>query len=221
MHSLWPTDTCISRQFSWILSQVLEAFAVLPQLLLLRQTNVPTVLDSFYLVTLGVYRAFYLLNWLLRAIQHQEYDPVSVIFGTIQTALYVDFAWVYWGRQRVKLRAGRVIDKEDYERGWIVKRLIGDGRRMGVADEDDDGDDGQNGHTGRTGNGTGGRKGWGNKGISVSADEGIRASEEGRLADPENFEDDLSDGEDSHAPAQTAGKTTVEDAVGDGAEWRK
>jgi hypothetical protein len=31
---------------------------VLPQLLLLRQTTVPTVIDSYYLLALGSYRAF-------------------------------------------------------------------------------------------------------------------------------------------------------------------
>ena len=51
----------------WTFSIILESICVVPQLLLLRQTTVPTVIDSFYLVTLGSYRAFYLLNWIYRA----------------------------------------------------------------------------------------------------------------------------------------------------------
>ena len=47
----------------WAFSIVLESICVIPQLLLLRQTNVPTVIDSYYLVTLGAYRGFYVLNW--------------------------------------------------------------------------------------------------------------------------------------------------------------
>ncbi|KAK0337168.1 hypothetical protein LTR59_012192 [Friedmanniomyces endolithicus] len=43
----------------WTFSIILESLCILPQLLLLRQTTVPTVLDSFYLVTLGSYRFFY------------------------------------------------------------------------------------------------------------------------------------------------------------------
>jgi hypothetical protein len=39
---------------------------VLPQLLLLRQTTVPTVIDSYYLLALGSYRGFYILNWIHR-----------------------------------------------------------------------------------------------------------------------------------------------------------
>ena len=43
----------------WTFSIILESVCVFPQLLLLRQTNVPTVLDSGYILTLGSYRAFY------------------------------------------------------------------------------------------------------------------------------------------------------------------
>jgi len=61
---------------------------------------------------------------------------VSVVFGLIQTALYVDFAWVYWTRQRVKLRGGSVIDSGDLGKGWLVKRLVG--RRGEGVDADGD-----------------------------------------------------------------------------------
>lgn len=67
---------------------------MLPQLLLLRQTTVPTVIDSFYLITLGSYRAFYILNWILRLATEHHVDAIAFVFGIIQTALYIDFAWV-------------------------------------------------------------------------------------------------------------------------------
>lgn len=40
----------------WVFSEILESICVVPQLLLMRQTTVPTVIDSFYLATLGTYR---------------------------------------------------------------------------------------------------------------------------------------------------------------------
>ncbi len=95
----------------------------------------PTVIDSFYLVTLGSYRGFYLINWLVQAIRRKGVDPVSIIFGVIQTALYVDFAWVYWSRQRVKLRGGAIVGSEDMSHGWLVKRIIG--QRGSNEDEED------------------------------------------------------------------------------------
>lgn len=149
----------------WTFSIILESVCVLPQLILLRQTTVPTVIDSFYLLTLGSYRAFYILNWIVRAAQEHRVDVIAVIFGIIQTAFYVDFAWVYWTRQRVKLRNGGVVDSDDLSRGWLLRRLLG--RHGGSLDEED-----------RAGNEIpaehprdSSRGKWGARGISVSADD--------------------------------------------------
>jgi ER lumen protein retaining receptor len=169
----------------------------------LRQTAVPTVIDSYYLTLLGSYRALYILNWIARFADKDErhLDPVAVIFGTIQTALYIDFAWVYYSRQRVKLRAGGIVDSDDLERGWLVGRLVGKNATHDT-DEDDNDEDGV----------TGGRKTvgrWGPRGISVSADDGIfdASGEDARpLADPAAFEDDLSD--DEGAPPAAGAATT-------------
>jgi len=177
----------------WVFSIILESVCVLPQLLLLRQTTVPTVINSFYLVTLGSYRGFYILNWILRAATEGYFDPIAAIFGIIQTAFYVDFAWVYWTRQRVKLRGGGIIDSEDFSRGLLLSRFVGrtsDGDdeegRPGLDDQDPAGPPGA--PAGR---------GWGVRGISVSADEGVydvhkkTGADPGEvpLADPDSFED--------------------------------
>lgn len=148
---------------------MLEAFCVLPQLLLLRQTTVPTVIDSFYLLTLGSYRAFYILNWIVRYFGKEHFfEPITSIFGVIQTAFYVDFAWVYWTRQRVKLRNGGVVDSDDLGRGWLVSRLVG---RQDANEEErvafGGAEDGERPHTARSG------RAWGSKGLSVSADDHI------------------------------------------------
>src|SRR2546423_14114442 len=118
-------------------SIILESVCVLPQLLLLRQTTVPTVIDSFYLLTLGSYRAFYILNWIVRAASKEHhFDPIAVIFGVIHTAFYIDFAWVYWTRQRVKLRGGGVVDSEDLRKGWLINKVISAGRPSSEIDEE-------------------------------------------------------------------------------------
>lgn len=171
---------------------------------MLRQTAVPTVLDSYYLLTLGSYRAFYILNWIVRAADPAEhhFDPIAFTFGVIQTALYVDFAWVYYTRQRVKLRAGGVVDDQDLGRGWLVGRLTGKHRDL---DEEAGGEgDGQltlDGGGRRNENGgarsaaaAGGK--WGKRGISVSADDTLHEEDQRPLTDPGAFED-LSDEEDA------------------------
>lgn len=129
------------------------------------------MIDSFYLLTLGSYRAFYILNWIFRFTHDDRHvNPIAVVFGIVQTAFYADFAWVYWTRQRVKLRNGGVVDSDDLSRGWLVSRLLG----RGGADLEEE----QRATTNNTGDGSmmpSSRKDsrWGARGISVSADEGL------------------------------------------------
>ena len=95
-----------------------------------------------------------------------RFDWIAPIFGVVQTAFYIDFAWVYWTRQRVKLRNGGVVDSEDLSRGWLVSKIMGRGGlgsdEERVATDESDG-----------GNHREYRGGWGARGISVSADDGV------------------------------------------------
>ena len=191
-------------------SEILEAVCVVPQLVLLRQTTVPTVLDSFYLVALGAYRFLYVLNWITRRIQEGKTysDPTSWVWGTIQTALIIDFAWVYWTRQRVKLRRGGVVDSEDLGRGWLVGRLVGRKSLDFDFDEEEAAARGDSENNISNSRPKPKNNGWGSRGISVSADEGVleresggrragggkaKSAEEQPLADPDAFEDDSDD----------------------------
>lgn len=197
----------------WVFSQILESVCVLPQLLLLRQTTVPTVITSFYIVFLGAYRGLYLINWFLREIDTNDKKPnaVSVIFGIIQTAFYADFAWVYWTRQRVKLRNGGVVDADDLRRGWLLNKVFGH-KNFNTRSQDDGVDDeesapalgggvGYNHH--QVGNNVGGsgrnsrvsKAKWGARGISISADDSTYEAEQERaLGDYDD--DDENDGQE-------------------------
>jgi ER lumen protein retaining receptor len=192
-----------SIEVFWTFSIELESVCVLPQLQLLRQTSVPTVLDSYYLVMLGSYRFFYILNWIVRAASKEHYwEPVAFIFGVIQTVLYIDFAWVYYSRQRVKLRGGGVVDSDDLSKSFLVRRFISGRRSQDNNDdiaEEDEALAGQESGTIRPSAARGGSN-WGARGISVSADStldhhhhphtDIDASE---IADPAAFEDETDD----------------------------
>jgi ER lumen protein retaining receptor len=197
-----PIVTAIFKKFGivktlYTFSLALESVCILPQLLLLRQTTVPTVITSFYLLTLGSYRFFYILNWIVRAASSEHFfDPVSVIFGVIQTALYVDFAWVYWTRQRVKLRGGGVVDSDDLRKSWLVGGLLGRGRPStdggppdGFEDDEDDIERQSPGTNAPTTNGNT-RKStapnrWGKRGVSVSADDTLEEHEQTRSRPPQ------------------------------------
>jgi hypothetical protein len=221
---------------------MLESVCVLPQLLLLRQTTVPTVIDSYYLLTLGVYRGLYILNWIIREldINDRKPDPVAVIFGVIQTAFYIDFAWVYYSRQRVKLRHGGLVDQDDLRNGWFLGRLFGNKRVVGDANEDEESRPALDSDGLPVPNRTGSSR-WGSRGISVSADDAVLQNEQQRqqgydgqedgiidtvqegdedaqLKDPDELagilEDDDDDGENNLPSARVEG-------VGNGNEWRE
>jgi hypothetical protein len=140
---------------------------------------------------------------------------VSFIFGIVQTALYIDFAWVYYSRQRVKLRNGGVVDSDDLSKSFIVKRFIGRRGNRNSADEDDGENvedptiaalSSQENGTVRPAPSRSGRS-WGARGISVSADQPEEdyndgAAGDAQMADPSHFED-LSD-DDADAPPPPA-----------------
>ncbi|KAL2843522.1 ER lumen protein retaining receptor-domain-containing protein [Aspergillus pseudoustus] len=176
----------------WAFSIILESVCVLPQLLLLRQTTVPTVINSYYLLMLGSYRAFYIINWFVKAVNpDKRVDWISIIFGVIQTAFYVDFAWVYYSRQRVKLRNGGVVDSEDYRSSYLVNKVFNIRRRRSEDEEEqrlhgeNDGEE----HQPRNNR-------WGARGISVSADDTLESQRHGQPfaadRDAEGFSDDES-----------------------------
>ncbi|KAL1841616.1 hypothetical protein VTJ49DRAFT_6793 [Mycothermus thermophilus] len=206
-----PKDWWGFREWLWVFSQVLESVCVLPQLLLLRQTTIPTVITSFYIVFLGSYRALYLVNWILKELDTnmKKPNPISVIFGVIQTAFYVDFAWVYWSRQRVKLRNGGVVDADDLSRGWLLRRIFGSkpfSRDIdGPGAEDEENAPALGGSRGRGLGGSargGARPKWGSRGISISADEGVLEHERARQGS-DAFGD--SDDDDEEHGVTTAG----------------
>jgi hypothetical protein len=130
------------------------------------------VIDSYYLITLGSYRALYILNWLVRGFGPEHYwDPISDIFGVVQTLLYLDFAWVYYTRQRVKLRRGGIVDSEDLRKSWFVGKILNSRRVHGREEEHEPLD------PEAAGDDTTVRPTWGARGISVSADDTLHDHE--------------------------------------------
>jgi ER lumen protein retaining receptor len=80
------------------LSLWIESFAIFPQLILLGRTSSLDVLNREYLFFLGIYRAFYILNWISKALTEGGGRTPFVVWITaiIQTVLYSDFLWVYF-----------------------------------------------------------------------------------------------------------------------------
>lgn len=82
----------------WTFSIVLEAVAILPQLFQLTKTGEAESITTHYLVCLGLYRAFYILNWIWRWWFREHIERVAVLAGIVQTLLYSDLFYVYYNR---------------------------------------------------------------------------------------------------------------------------
>ena len=74
----------------------LESFSIIPQLFLLQRTKRIDVLTTKYIFFLGLYRIFYILNWIVRFSQNRSNAPIiSWVTSTIQAILYADFLYYY------------------------------------------------------------------------------------------------------------------------------
>ncbi|RPB28671.1 hypothetical protein L211DRAFT_860247 [Terfezia boudieri ATCC MYA-4762] len=156
----------------WNISYPIEALHLLPQLSLLSHISTPTVINSYYLLALGSYRFLYILNWIERRIQTGWFDPLPAIAAVVQTYMYLEFAWVYWRRQRVKLRSGGVLDHEDWVTGGLLLRWVFGSHEGEGASKGTTGGSWRDWARDRFGASRGVRRPGGRGGVSVSADEG-------------------------------------------------
>ncbi|WFD44297.1 endoplasmic reticulum retention protein [Malassezia psittaci] len=82
----------------WSFSIFLEAIAILPQMFLLQRLGEAETITTHYIFALGVYRAFYLFNWVYRLIfePKHHFDFIAFLAGLVQTGLYADFFYIYY-----------------------------------------------------------------------------------------------------------------------------
>merc|ERR1719502_2654081 len=73
----------------WTTSIWLESVAIIPQV---REVE---NLTSDFVGTMGLYRAFYILNWVYRYFADDYVNWVGWLGGFVQTALYCDFFYYY------------------------------------------------------------------------------------------------------------------------------
>lgn len=84
------------QEILWTFSIYLESVAIMPQLFLLQKTEHTDVLTWHYVFCMGMYRAFYLLNWVWRYMTQEGYsDWIVWVSGIVQTVLYLDFFYYY------------------------------------------------------------------------------------------------------------------------------
>lgn len=79
----------------WSFSLWLESVAVFPQIYIIVQTNGVFSYTAHYLAALGSYRFFYIILWIYRYVKYGSILWVSIVSGTLQVLLYVDFFYLY------------------------------------------------------------------------------------------------------------------------------
>lgn len=82
----------------WTFSIYLESIAILPQLIVLQRYREVENLTGNYILFMGAYRAFYILNWIYRSYHEPMYQHHFVVYfcGVLQTVLYADFFYYYF-----------------------------------------------------------------------------------------------------------------------------
>ena len=84
----------------WECSIYLEAFAIVPQLIVLQRYREVENLTGNYVFFLGAYRFLYILNWIYRSYNEPFYQHnwVAYVCGVVQTGLYLDFFYYFFQR---------------------------------------------------------------------------------------------------------------------------
>ena len=94
-----------SWEFMWSYSLWLEAVAFIPQIWMLNKIRIIENITSNYVATLGLYRFFYILNWIYRYYVDDFYCWTQILSGVLQTGFYVDFLYYYY----VSVREGKPV----------------------------------------------------------------------------------------------------------------
>jgi ER lumen protein retaining receptor len=87
----YNSQVAVDNELFWRLSIILEIFAIVPQLKLIKNQGVIDKSMTCYLTMLGSYRALYICNWLYRYQAEQYWEPIAFISGCAQTMVYLYF----------------------------------------------------------------------------------------------------------------------------------
>uniref|UniRef100_A0A7S3IKW6 ER lumen protein-retaining receptor n=2 Tax=Strombidium inclinatum TaxID=197538 RepID=A0A7S3IKW6_9SPIT len=92
-------------ELTWTFTLWLEALAFLPQIVMMSKVRIVENITSHYVAALGLYRFFYILNWVYRWQVEGFFCWTQVLSGTLQTGLYLDFLYNYY----VSMKEGKPV----------------------------------------------------------------------------------------------------------------
>ena len=83
-------------EYFWSFSIWLEAVAIIPQLLVVYKKKEVEMITGTYMACLGLYRFFYVINWIFIYLEGENLLWIKLVAGIIQTGLYIDFLYYYY-----------------------------------------------------------------------------------------------------------------------------
>lgn len=118
----------------WTFSIFLEAVAIIPQLVILQKYRDIENLTSKFVICMGLYRFFYILNWILRYMDNGYVNWIGWSGGLVQTLLYGDFFY-YYTKSRMHGSAFTLptdLSMKNQEMEMTIPRKISETRRYTV-----------------------------------------------------------------------------------------
>ncbi|KAJ8969967.1 hypothetical protein NQ317_008530 [Molorchus minor] len=79
----------------WRFSIVLEAVAIVPQMVMIYRSRQIQKMVMYYLIALGLYRTLYIANWVWRYHEENHLDFISVCAGVFYSMVYVAFLCIF------------------------------------------------------------------------------------------------------------------------------
>ncbi|OQS54432.1 KdelR [Ecytonucleospora hepatopenaei] len=100
------------EELCYNISLVLESVAILPQLVMTQETEDCESMTGHYIITLGLYRACYLIHFVILRMQRRGIDMFMIITALVQTGLYIDFFYVYYSYVFTNKESGINIERK-------------------------------------------------------------------------------------------------------------
>ncbi|KAF7690799.1 ER lumen protein-retaining receptor 2 [Cucumispora dikerogammari] len=94
-------------EYLYTFSILLESMAIIPQMVMLNNTQECETFNSEYIMYLGLYRLLYVISWVFKIFAGKKIEILVLICGVVQSLLYIDFFISYY-RFVYKERGNRI-----------------------------------------------------------------------------------------------------------------
>lgn len=95
------TKAVFYYDYLWSFSVWLEALAIVPQLYIVYKKREVEVITGSYMACLGIYKLFYIMNWIYQYVDNHALVWIKFVAGLIQIGIYFDYLYYYFVSAKV------------------------------------------------------------------------------------------------------------------------